>query len=204
MNTAIAHPKSRLDWAVVLLVLLQMFYVCWEIVWQQYRYEPIAVYLCVLLVLPCYMRGSGWAWAMLFLFSVHILHEAIFLYHNWYYDNDAYPRWLAFLQFAASPLCLRILALRVKDYSVDWGEFSRVLGAIAITAVLIFIRGAYFSPFACIEFSRPVSRWEYLVDYSGFTLCWTLLLLWCCYAAISTVTWLAARHLSIRPTEAHS
>jgi hypothetical protein len=203
MNSATAHPKSKLDCVLVLLVLIQIVYACWEIMWQQYSYQPIAVYLCVLLVLPCYMRGSRWPWAMLFLFSVHILHAAIFLYHNWYYNNDAYPRWLAILQFAASPLCLRVLGSQAKEHSIDWGEFAKVLGAIAITAGLIFIRGEYFPAFACIEFSRPVKRWEYLVDYSGFSLCWTLLVLWCSYSVISVLAWLAWRHFSIHPTEAN-
>jgi hypothetical protein len=79
-------------WVVVLLVFIEMSYACWEIVWQQYGYQPIVVYFYLLWVLPCFLRGSRWAWGMLFLFSVHILHEAIFLYHSWYYSNDAYSR----------------------------------------------------------------------------------------------------------------
>jgi hypothetical protein len=204
MNASIANPTPKLNAAIVFLVLLQMAYACYEIREQRYGIASIAIYVAVIVALPGYIRGSKWAWAMLFLFSVYILHEAIFLYHNWYYSPDAYPRWLAVLQFAVSPLCLRVLGSGANSHSIDKQEFAKVFGSIPIAAGLIFIRGKYFSPFTCIEFSRPVKRWEYLVDYSGFGWWRTLLLLWCCYAGICIMTWVTARYISARSTQAHS
>jgi hypothetical protein len=203
MNDSIANPKSRLDAAVVILVLLQMPYGCYEILQQQYSFASITIYVAVILALPAYVRVSKWAWALLFLFSVYILHSAIILYHNWYYAMDAYPRWLALLQFGVSPLCLRTLGSQAKSHSIDIHEFAKVLGAIAIAAGLIFVRGKYFPAFAGIEFPRPVMRWEYLVEYAGFWWWRRLLLLCCCYAGICVFTWVAARYILTRSTQAH-
>ncbi len=181
--------SSRLDLFVAVLVLLQMSYGVWEIHYQQYSFASIAIYATAILTLLAYMRGNKMAWGMLFMFCLYILHEAICLYHNWYYAMDDYPRWLAVLQFAVAPVCLRVLAARTKSHSINRHEFAKVLGAVAIAAGMIFIRGKYFPAFGGIEMSRPVKMWEYLVDYSGFALWRTLLLMWCCYAGISILVW---------------
>lgn len=203
MNESMANPKSRLDAVVVFLVLIQMAYGCYEIHELQYSIASISIYMTAIVSLLGYNSGNKWAWAILFLFSVYILHSAIFLYHNWYYAHDSYCRWLAVLQFAVSPLCLRVLGSGVKSHSINRQEFAKIIGAIAITAGLIFIRGAYFPAFVSIEFPRPVKRWEYLVEYSGFWWWKTLLLLWCCYAGICIVAWVTARYISTRSTHTH-
>jgi hypothetical protein len=183
-------PKSKLDAVVLFLVLLQMVYCLWELSTHPLKYMLLGVYAIVFFALPAYLRGKKWAWALIFLFSVYILHQAIFLKHNWYYESSyPSPLWLAILLIIASPLCLRVLGAGAKSHSIDRREFGKVLGAIALFAIIIFIRANLLSPGEA-HYGRPLTRWEYLVYAKVFRWesDWMILaLLWLSYAAIAIV-----------------
>jgi hypothetical protein len=207
MNTLITSPKSRLDTVVVFLVLLQIVYCCWEVFtlhpkgspWQ-FMLPSIAIYAIILFALPGYIRGQKWAWAMIFLFSLYVLHQTIILNQHW---HDGIERSLALLEFVASPLCLWILSSTAKNHSICRQEFAKVLGAIAVTVAVIFVRGNYFSPIVGLQFVRSFSPWVFIEAMSQITAWRMLMLLWCSYAGICIIAWIAARYIPTRSTQAH-
>lgn len=208
MNTLIARPKSKLDTAVVLLVFLQIVYCYWEafLFLGTPRFYPwrfllpaIATYAIILFALPGYIRGQKWAWAMIFLFSLYILHQTFILK---LYGQRGMEGSLAILEIVVSALCLRILSSTAKDHSIVRGEFAKVLGAIALAVAVIFVRGNYFSP--NVDLVVPsVSPWLVIESNSQFTAWRMLMLLWCCYAGLCIIAWITAHTIPTRSAQAH-
>jgi hypothetical protein len=206
MNAPIASIKSRLDAVVVILVFLQIAYCYWEPFISFRGVYPwrvilpaIATYSIIIFALPGYMRGQKWAWAMIFLFSLYILHQTFILRLYW---HGGIEHSFAIAEIVASALCMRILSSTAKDHSIGWWEFSKVLSAIAIAEAVIFVRGNYF-PSDSTMFTTTVSQWVFIESMSQITAWRMLLLFWCCYAGICLIIWIAARYILTRSTQAH-
>ncbi len=203
MNFKIATTKSKVDVAVVLLVCLQIAYCYWEVFicfggaypWRAIL-PPITTYSIIVFALLGYMRGQKWAWAMIFLFSLYILHQTFIL--RLY---GGIERSFAITEIIASALCMRILSSTAKDHSIGWWEFSKVLSAIALAVAVIFVRGNYFPPDSTM-FTTTVSQWVFIEMMSQMTAWRMLLLFWCCYAGICIIIWIASRYIPTRSTQA--
>jgi len=204
MNTLIASPKSRLDTVVVFLVLLQIVYCCWELftrlAWQ-FMLPSIATYAIVIFALPSYIRGRKWAWAMIFFFSLYIMHQTIILKLYW---HGGIEHSFAIVEIIASALCLRILSSTAKNHSICRMEFAKVLGAIAMTVAVIFVRGHYFPPISGIIIPSDFSPWVSIETLSQITAWRMLILLYFSYAGICIIAWIAARYIPARSAQAHS
>jgi hypothetical protein len=206
MNSIIGGNKTRPDAAVVFLVFLQIAYCCWEVFFSfpgiyplRVKLPAIVIYAIILFALPGYIHGHKWAWAMIFLFSLYILHQTFILKLYW---HNGMERYLAILEIVASALCLRILSSTAKDHSICRREFAKVLGAIAIAVAVIFVRGNYIPPFSSI-FAPSFSPWVSIESKSQITAWRMLMLVWCCYAGISLIAWITARCIPTRSTQAH-
>ncbi len=203
MNFQIVTTKSRVDAAVVFLVCLQIAYCYWEIFicfggvypWRAIL-PAIATYSIIVFALLGYMRGQKWAWAMIFLFSLYILHQTLIL--KLY---GGIERSFAIAEIIASALCMRILSSTAKDHSIGWREFAKVLSGIAIAVAVIVVRGNYFPPFSDMP-NTTVSKWVFIELMSQITAWRMLLLFWCCYAGICLIIWIAARYIPTRSTQA--
>jgi hypothetical protein len=207
MNTLIASSKSRLDTVAVLLVLFQFLYCCWELstlhpkgVPWQIMLPVIATYAIIIFALPSYIRGQKWAWAMLFLFSIYVLHQTIIVKFYW---HSGIEQSFAIVEIVASALCLRILSSTAKNHSICRQEFAKVLGAIAVTVAVIFIRGNYFPPIPGIIITSGFSSWVSMETMSQITAWRMLLLLYGSYAGIFTVAFIASRYIPTRSAQAH-
>jgi len=159
----------------------------------------MVIYAIIFFALPGYVRGQKWAWAMIFLFSLYILHQTFILK---LYLHGGMERSLAILEIVASALCLRILSSTAKSHSICRGEFAKVLGAIAIAVAVIFVRGNYFPPISKM-FVPTVSPWLSIESMSQITAWRMLMLFWCCYAGICLIVWITARYIPTRSTQAH-
>jgi len=138
---------------------------------------------------------------MIFLFSLYILHQAFLLRLYW---NDGTEHSLALLELVASAVCLRILSSTAKNHFICRGEFAKVLGAIAMAAAVIFVRGSYFPPIRNLYIpSFSISPWVVIETMSQITAWRMLMLLWCCYAGICIIAWIAARYILDRSIQAH-
>jgi hypothetical protein len=207
MNTLITSPKSRLDTVVVLLVLLQFLYCCWELFtlhpkglpWR-FMLPSIATYTIIVFALPSYIRGQKWAWAMIFLFSVYILHQTIILKLYW---HSGIEKSFAIVEIVASVLCLRILSSTAKNHCICRKELAKVLGAIAVTVAVIFVRGNYFPPIPGVIIPSDFSSWVSIETMSQITAWRMLMLLYCSYAGIFIVAYIAARYIPMRNAQAH-
>ncbi len=205
MNTLIGSPKSRLDTVAVFLVLLQIIYCCWELFTLHPKSLPwhfmllsIATYAIIIFALPGYIRGKKWAWAVIFLFSLYILHQTFIL--KLY---GGLERSFTIVEIIVSVLCLRILSSTAKGHSICRKEFVKILVAIAIAVAVIFVRGNYFSPFVGHQFVSAFSRWVSMEAMSQITAWKMLLLLYCSYAGICIIALIAARYLPARSAQAH-
>ncbi len=206
MNALIASTKSRLDAVVVFLVFLQITYCYWEVFisfggvygWRAIL-PTIATYSIIFVALPGYVRGQKWAWAMIFLFSLYILHQTFVLKLYW---HGGIEHSFAVTEIIASALCLRILSSTAKDHSICRGEFAKVLGAIAIAIAVIFVRGNYFPPGRDI-LVPTVSPWLFIESMSQITAWRMLMLFWCCYAGICLIVWITMRYIPARSTQSH-
>jgi hypothetical protein len=208
MNILTASSKSRLDTIAVLLVLFQFLYCCWElftlhpqnIPWQ-IMLPLIATYAIIIFTLPGYFRGQKWAWAMLFLFSIYVLHQTIIVKFYW---HGGIEQFFAIVEIVASALCLRILSSTAKSHSICRKEFAKVLGTIAITIAVIFVRGNYFPPIYDIVIPSIFSSRVFVETMSQITAWRMLILLYCSYAGIFIIAFIAARYFPSRSTQAHS
>jgi hypothetical protein len=206
MNTLIARSKSRLDKVAVLLVLFQFLYCCWEfstlhpkgVPWQ-IMLPVIAAYAIIIFVLPSYIRGQKWAWAVLFLFSTYVLHQTIIVKFYW---HSGIEQSFAIVEIVTSALCLRILSSTAKGHSISRHEFAKVFGAIALAVAVIFIRGNCFPPNPGIVASG-FSSWVSMETMSQITAWRMLLLLYASYAGILTIAFIAARYILTRSAQAH-
>jgi hypothetical protein len=159
----------------------------------------IATYSIIIFALPGYIRGQRWAWAMIFLFSLYILHQAIILKLYW---HGGIEHSFAIVEIVASALCLRILSSTAKNHSICRQEFAKVLGAIAIAIAVIFVRGNYFPPIS-VMVPSVCSPWVSIETMSQITAWRMLMLLWCSYAGICILAWIAARYIPARSAQAH-
>jgi hypothetical protein len=189
-------PESKQDALVVLLVLLQSFYCFWEVFYSGSRLAlmlpSLGTLLIVIVALSSYLKGRRWAWALIFLFSLYILHQAILLENRWDWDFDPYvPKWIALLDLTASALCLRFMASNAKTHSIDRLEFARVLGAIAIAVGVIYAQGG-FSPWGLWPWDliRGYVNWDFIVEGSALQPWMILALLWTCYAGLCLASWI--------------
>ena len=196
-------PESKQDALVVLLVLLQTFYCFWEVFYSGCRLPlilpSIGILVIVILALPSYLHGRGWAWALIFLFTLYILHQAILLKNRWDWDFDSYvPKWIALLDLTASALCLRFMASTAKTHSIDRLEFARVLDAIAIAVGVIYVKGG-FSPLGLWPWDliRGYVNWDFIVGESALQPWMILALLWTCYAGGYVISWIYAKTNSL-------
>ncbi len=202
MNALIARPKSRFDTAVVFLVFLQIAYCCWEVFLSPSGVYPwrvmlpaIATHSIIIFALPGYIRGQKWAWAMIFLFSLYILHQTFILK---LYLHGGIEHSFAIVEIVASALCLRILSSTAKNHSICRKEFAKVLGAIAMTVSVIFLRGNYFPPILLDRFASAFSAWGSIEVMSQITAWRMLLLLYCSYAGICIIAWITAQYILVR------
>jgi len=207
MNLIIANPKSKLDTAAVFLVILQWLYCAWELVtlhpkglpWQ-FMLPAVATYSLIVFALPGYFRGKQWAWDLIFLFSVYVLHQAIIMKLYW---HGGIEQSFAVVEIVASLLCLRILCSAAKLHSICRKEISKVLGAIAVTLAVIFVRGEYFPPIPDVIVSSFSLSWVSVETMSQITAWRMLLLLYCGYAGIFMITFITARFIPTRSAQAH-
>ena len=197
-------PESKQDALVVLLVLLQTFYCLWEVFyWSSYlplMLPSIGIFVIVIVALPSYLNGRRWAWALIFLFSLYILHQAIFLENRWDWDFDLYvPKWIALLDLTASALCLRFMASTAKTHSIDRLEFARVLGAVAIAVGAIYVKGG-LSPLGLWPWAliRGYADWDFIVGESALQPWMILALLWTCYAGLCLASWIYTQTASLK------
>jgi hypothetical protein len=161
----------------------------------------IATYTIIIFALPSYIRGQKWAWAMIFLFSVYVLHQTIIVKLYW---HSGIEKSFAIVEIVASALCLGILSSTAKNHCICRKELAKVLGAIAATAAVIFVRGNYFPPIPDVIISSAFPSWVSIETLSQIAAWRMLMLLYCSYASIFIIAYIAARYFPMRNAEAHS
>jgi hypothetical protein len=207
-------PKPKRDVIVMFLVGLQLIYFCMNVyadlayfktLWSKYTLPQIVICIALIPIVWGYIRGMRWAWALVFLFSIYILHEAILLKNEWNWlvdSNSLIPRWIALLEVFASSLCLRFLASTTKTHSINGLVFTRVLGAVAIVVGIIYARAVYFSLWSywlrdlIWDLIGGYVTWGFIVGESALQPWMILALLWTCYAGICLASWIYMQTVS--------
>jgi hypothetical protein len=128
-------PKSNGNVIVLALVLLQLGFYYIEIHKEPVNIYGISVYAVLIIALPAYIHAKQCAWVTVFLFSIYTLHQAIFLFYDWYYTDSfsVFPILLMLSQSITSLLCLAVLSLGASRHSIEPNKLLRIPLAVAVT-----------------------------------------------------------------------